>query len=94
MKIYNVCTFVFRFVMVLVFARFLNSSFVINPRKVAPTSQFYSSKHVENRRESNYVIRVNSLRNHILTSRNGILSNFGSTVVLLFMFWIIRTALK
>ena len=66
MKIYNVCTFVFRFVMVLVLARFLNSSFVINPQKEAPTSQFYSSKHVENRREN----------------------------VLLFMFWIIRTALK
>ena len=66
MKIYNVCTFVFRFVMVLVVARFLNSSFVINPQKEAPTSQFYSSKHVENRREN----------------------------VLLFMFWIIRTALK
>ena len=66
MKIYNVCIFVFRFVMVLVLARFLNSSFVINPQKEAPTSQFYSSKHVENRREN----------------------------VLLFMFWIIRTALK
>ena len=66
MKIYNVCTFVFRFVMVLVLTRFLNSSFVINPQKEAPTSQFYSSKHVENRREN----------------------------VLLFMFWIIRTALK
>ena len=66
MKIYNVCTFVFRFVMVLVLARFLNSSFVINPQKEAPTSRFYSSKHVENRREN----------------------------VLLFMFWIIRTALK
>ena len=76
MKIYNVCTFVFRFVMVLVVARFLNSSFVINPRKEAPTSQFYSSKHVKNRRENNYVIRANSLRNHILTSRNGIVSNF------------------
>ena len=75
MKIYNVCTFVFRFVIVLVLARFLNSSFVINPRKEAPTSQFYSSKHVENKRENN-VIRVNSLRNHILTSRNGIVSKF------------------
>ena len=76
MKIYNICTFVFRFVMVLVLARFLNSSFVINPRKEAPTSQFYSSKNVENKRENNYVIRVNSVRNHTLTSRNGIVSKF------------------
>ena len=38
--------------------RFLNSTFVISPRKKAPTSHNYSLQHVENGREKNYVIRV------------------------------------
>ena len=75
MKNYSVCTFVFHFITVLALEGFLNSSFIINPRKEAPTSQFYSSQHVENGRENKYVIRVNSFRNHILTRRNGLVSN-------------------
>ena len=71
-KDYNVGTPVFHYVAVatwevLVFDRFLKSAFVISPRKKAPTSHFYSSQHVENRGEKNYVIRVYSNRNHILT---------------------------
>ena len=50
----------------LVLHRFLNFAFVICPREKAPFSHFYSSQHVENGRERNYVIRVYSFRNHIL----------------------------
>ena len=52
---------------VLVLDGFLNSAFVICPRKKASPSDFYSSQHVENARERNYVTRVYSFRNHIRT---------------------------
>ena len=52
---------------VLVLDGFLNSAFVISPPKKAPNSNFHSSQQVQNGRERNYVIRVYSFRNHILT---------------------------
>ena len=83
----NVCTSVFHFITVLVLEGFLNSSSEISPRKEAPPSHFYSSQHVESGTENNCVIRVNSLRNHILKCRNGLVSNIWSNVVLLFFVW-------
>ena len=59
---------------VLLLDGFLDSAFGIIPRKKAPppgkkapTSHFYSSQYVENGKEKNYVIRVYSFRNHVLT---------------------------
>ena len=45
MKNYNVCTFAFRFIMVLLLKEFQYSSFVISLQKEAPISHFYSSQH-------------------------------------------------
>ena len=75
MENYNVCTFVFHFVTVLALEAFLNSSFVISPQKDAPTSHFHTSQHGESGRENSYLIRVYSLKNHMLISRNGLVSN-------------------
>ena len=65
--------FVFHVIMVatlevLVLDKFLNSSFVISSQKKATASYFYSSQHVENGKEKNYLISVHSFRNHIETS--------------------------
>ena len=54
---------VYHFIIILVLKRFLNSAFIINLQKKAPMSHFYSSQHVENRREENYVIHVYSFKN-------------------------------
>ena len=83
-KITTYAHFFFHFVLVLVLEGFLNFSFLISSWKEAPTSNIYSSHHVENGRGSNYVIGVYSFRNIILTSRDGLASNDWSTVVLLF----------
>ena len=42
---------VFYFIMVLVPKGFLNSVFVTSPWKKSPTSHFYSSRYVENRKK-------------------------------------------
>ena len=47
---------------VLVLEGFLNSAFVISPRKKAPTSHFYSLQLVEKGREKNYIIRGYSFK--------------------------------
>ena len=83
-KLQRTHIFFFHFVLVLVLEGFLNFSFLISSWKEAPTSNIYSSHHVENGRGSNYVIGVYSFRNIILTSRDGLASNDWSTVVLLF----------
>ena len=73
MKNCNLYTFVLHFIMVLVliFKFFLHNQ----SAKEAPASHFYSLQHVENGRKNNYVIRVDSPRNHILKSRSRLVSN-------------------
>ena len=45
------------------------TGFVISLWKKAPTSHIYSSQHVENGREENYLLSGHSSRNHILTTQ-------------------------
>ena len=75
MKTCNVCAFVFHFITVLLLEGLLHSSFVISPRKQVPALHFYNSQYVKNGRENNYVIHIDSLRNHMLKSRNGLVSS-------------------